>query len=100
MIKDRQYTTKENSLARRSAQTAMYYIAHALTRWLAPILSFTAEEIWQYLPGSTGSSVFLSEWLKEFPRLNPQSKMDDAFWQTMITVRGAVNKALEEQRTQ
>ncbi len=100
VIKDRQYTTKENSLARRSAQTAMYYIAHALTRWLAPILSFTAEEIWQYLPGSIGPSVFMSEWLKEIPSLNPQSKMNDAFWQTMITVRGVVNKALEEQRTQ
>jgi isoleucyl-tRNA synthetase len=47
IIKDRQYTTPRDSVARRSAQTAMYHIAEAMTRWLAPILSFTAEEIWR-----------------------------------------------------
>jgi isoleucyl-tRNA synthetase len=100
VIKDRQYTTKENSLARRSAQTAMYYIAHALTRWLAPILSYTCEEIWQVLPGTSVESVFLSEWLSDMPRLQAGAGMDNAFWQTMINVRSIVNKALEEQRAQ
>ncbi len=51
IIKDRLYTTPAQGVARRSAQTAMYHIAEAMVRWLAPILSFTAEEIWQYLPG-------------------------------------------------
>jgi isoleucyl-tRNA synthetase len=51
IIKDRQYTTRADSVARRSAQTALYLIAEALVRWLAPILSFTAEEIWRNLPG-------------------------------------------------
>lgn len=100
VIKDRQYTTKENSLARRSAQTAMYYIAQALTRWLAPILSYTCEEIWQFLPGVKEESVFLSEWLNDMPRLQPNTAMNNIFWQTMINVRGIVNKALEEQRAQ
>ncbi len=46
IIKDRQYTTKADSLARRSCQTALWHIAEALVRWIAPILSFTADEIW------------------------------------------------------
>jgi isoleucyl-tRNA synthetase len=50
VIKDRQYTTPADSLARRSCQTAMYHIVEALVRWLAPILSFTADEIWQHMP--------------------------------------------------
>ena len=51
IIKDRLYTTGANSVPRRSAQTAMYHVAQAMVRWLAPILSFTAEEAWSYLAG-------------------------------------------------
>ncbi|MBN9287753.1 MAG: isoleucine--tRNA ligase [Gammaproteobacteria bacterium 39-13] len=98
VIKDRQYTTKTNSRARRSAQTAMYYIAHALTRWLAPILSFTAEEIWEYLPGATGDSVFFSQWLDNLPRLDANTTFNADFWQKVMAVRNQVNKALEGQR--
>ena len=64
VIKDRLYTTPASSHARRSAQTAMYHIAEAMVRWLAPILSFTAEEIWSYMPGQRDESVFLSTWWK------------------------------------
>ena len=60
IIKDRQYTTQENSLARRSAQTALYHIAQMMVRWLAPILSFTAEEIWQELEPNK-KSIFLED---------------------------------------
>ncbi len=62
VLKDRLYTTPAKSAARRSAQTAMYHIAEAMVRWLAPILSFTAEEIWSYLPGERDASVFLDGW--------------------------------------
>ena len=62
IIKDRLYTTGAASPPRRSAQTAMYHIAEAMVRWLAPILSFTAEETWGYLPGAHAESVFLSGW--------------------------------------
>ena len=51
IIKDRQYTTQANSLARRSCQTAMYHIAQAFALWIAPICTFTADEIWQAIPG-------------------------------------------------
>ena len=61
IIKDRQYTSYRTSIARRSAQTAMYHIVEALVRWLAPIISFTAEEIWPYIPGKRAESVFLKQ---------------------------------------
>lgn len=60
IIKDRMYTCKPDSLARRSAQTTMYHVAEAFSRWLSPILSFTAEEIWQHLPGPRSDSIFVS----------------------------------------
>jgi len=62
VIKDRQYTAKADGLPRRSAQTALYHIAEALTRWIAPILSFTAEELWKALPGEHSATVFTEEW--------------------------------------
>ena len=62
IIKDRQYTTQEDSRARRSAQTALYHLSEAMVRWLSPVLSYTAEEIWQHLPGERDDSVFLNEW--------------------------------------
>ena len=95
IIKDRQYTTAKNSLARRSCQTAMYHIIHALTRWLAPILSFTAEEIWQVIPGQVGESVFLESWYDAWPATNA---VDMNFWQEIQAVRDDVNKALETER--
>lgn len=95
IIKDRQYTTAENSLARRSCQTAMYHIIHALTRWLAPVLSFTAEEIWQLIPGQDRESVFLETWYDAWPVIDSVN-MD--FWQELQLVRDDVNKALETER--
>jgi isoleucyl-tRNA synthetase len=62
IIKDRQYTTQTDSLARRSAQSALFHISHAMVRWLSPILSFTSEEIWQFLPGASKESIFLQTW--------------------------------------
>lgn len=99
VIKDRQYTTKRDGLARRSAQTAMYYIAHALTRWLAPILTFTAEEVWEVLQGADESSVFFTQWRNDLPRLAKNHVMGNEFWHRIMAVRDLVNKALEAQRS-
>ncbi len=96
VIKDRQYTTQADSLARRSAQTAIYHIAEAMCRWLAPILSFTAEEIWEALPDERGESVFLSTWY-EFPALEV-SEMGLDYWGQVMEVRDAVNRELERLR--
>jgi isoleucyl-tRNA synthetase len=98
IIKDRQYTTQENSLARRSAQTAMFHIIEALVRWMAPILSFTAEEIWQYIPGERNASVFLNTWYTHLPALDADAEMNQAYWGVVQQVRNAVNKELENQR--
>jgi isoleucyl-tRNA synthetase len=98
VIKDRQYTTQADSLARRSAQTALYHIAEALVRWIAPILSFTAEEVWENLPGERAPSVLLAQWYQGLHTLSQDEAMGPDFWQRVMTVRAAVNKAMEEQR--
>lgn len=98
IIKDRQYTTQKNSLARRSAQTAMYYILSGLVRWLAPILSFTAEEIWQHMNWPKPESVFLTTWLEQIPALADDNILGPAFWQQIMGVREQVNRELEKAR--
>ena len=95
IIKDRQYTTPENSRARRSCQTAMYHILHAFVRWLAPILSFTAEEAWQYVPGSSNESIFLQTWYDQWPDI---SNVSMAKWVQIKEIRDAVNRSLELKR--
>ncbi|MAA58877.1 MAG: isoleucine--tRNA ligase, partial [Pseudomonadales bacterium] len=100
VIKDRQYTCQKDSVARRSAQTALYHIAEALVRWIAPILSFTADELWQFMPGERSESVHLEtryEGLFELPAGEP---MNADFWQTIQGVKTAVNKQLEDARKQ
>ncbi|WP_323847368.1 isoleucine--tRNA ligase [Microbulbifer magnicolonia] len=97
IIKDRQYTTQKDSVARRSAQTALYHIVQAFTRWIAPILSFTAEELWQFIPGERGDSVFVEEWYP-LPKLPQDMRKGADYWETIAEVKTAVNKVLEEQR--
>ncbi|GAB3281157.1 isoleucine--tRNA ligase [Parahaliea aestuarii] len=98
VIKDRQYTTQADSVARRSAQTAMFHIAEAMVRWMAPILSFTAEEIWENLPGERAGSVFLVEWYDQLASLEPGARLGREYWQQVMAVRDAVNKEIEVQR--
>lgn len=97
IIKDRLYTMKVDSLARRSAQTAQYHIIQALTRWIAPILSFTADEIWQFIPGNKAGSVFTAEWYS-FPEINDAGVFNNAWWQEIAKIKTAVNKAIEQKR--
>ena len=99
IIKDRQYTAKQEGLARRSAQTAMYHVLEALTRWLAPIISYTADEIWQYLPGKRSASVLLETWYQGLFKLDDGSDINRDFWQTVMNVRTAVSKELEKSRS-
>ena len=96
IIKDRQYTTKADGKARRSAQTAIYHIAHALLRWIAPILSFTAQEAWQVLKGTDGY-VFTQEWY-EFPVFE-LGEISEEDWQVILNAKEVVNKAYEIART-
>jgi isoleucyl-tRNA synthetase len=98
IIKDRQYTTAADSVARRSCQTAMFHIAEALVRWIAPILSFTADEIWQYLPGERNEAVMLNTHYQGLSELPADLELGRAFWDRVMAVKVAVNKELENQR--
>jgi isoleucyl-tRNA synthetase len=95
VLKDRQYTCQTDSLARRSAQTAMFHIAEALVRWLAPILSFTADEIWRYLPGERSESAFLETWYEGLFPLEEGSPCNRELWDFVLKVREAVSKEME-----
>ncbi|WP_394176967.1 isoleucine--tRNA ligase [Thalassotalea litorea] len=98
IIKDRQYTAKEDSNARRSCQTALYLIAEAMVRWMAPVLSFTAQEIWQALPGKRDEFVFTGEWFTGLQALSEDTELNNDYWQSLLAVRTEVNKALEQAR--
>ena len=93
ILKDRMYTSKGSSLERLSAQTVMHRILDTLVRVLAPVLSFTSDEVWQFMPGEREESVHLAE----FPPRNPEWRDDvlAARWERIIKVRSDVSKALE-----
>ena len=99
IIKDRQYTCQADSLARRSAQTALFHVAEAMVRWIAPIMSFTAEEIWQCLPGEREESVFLSTWYTQMEEFDAEKTgLERDYWETLLQVKTAINKQLEAER--
>jgi isoleucyl-tRNA synthetase len=98
IIKDRQYTTQTDSVARRSCQSALFHIAEALVRWIAPVLSFTADELWQYLPGERNESVMLNTWYQGLTELPADAELGREFWEQVMSVKAAVNKELENQR--
>jgi isoleucyl-tRNA synthetase len=96
ILKDRLYTAGENSRARRSAQNALFHITQSLARLIAPITSFTGEEVWAVLNGKDSESVFELLWYTF-----PDSALDGAAvsaWTDIRAVREQVNKKLEEQR--
>ncbi len=97
IVKDRQYTLPKDSIARRSAQTAMYHILEAFVRWLSPILSFTAEEIWQNMPWQDDKSVFFATWYDKLQALG-ETELDQAYWAEARAVRDEVNKIIEQAR--
>ncbi len=96
ILKDRLYTTGAASAPRRSAQTAMYHVAEAMVRWLAPILSFTAEEAWAFLPGTRTDSVFLETWHRFHAGAERAAAID---WPAFIALKSAVARELERLRT-
>jgi isoleucyl-tRNA synthetase len=93
VLKDRLYTTAPKSLARRSAQTALHQITHAMLRWMAPFLSFTAEEAWKVFGHS--SSIYL----ETYQTIPTEGDGLAAKWQRLREIRDAVNKEIEAVRT-
>ncbi|MDE0478161.1 MAG: isoleucine--tRNA ligase [Gammaproteobacteria bacterium] len=102
VIKDRQYTTRADSLARRSTQTAMYHILEMLSPMIAPILSFTADEIWENIPGERAGSVLLTDMVGAGRGANKsfetEGRFSDAFWDRVMAVKAALNRELEAKR--
>ncbi len=98
VIKARQYTAKADGLARRSCQTAMYHIVEALVRWMAPITSFTAQEIWETLPGERSEFVFTETWYEGFNGFTQSDTFNDDLWHQVLSVKDAANQVMEQAR--
>ncbi|MDG2061437.1 MAG: isoleucine--tRNA ligase [SAR86 cluster bacterium] len=96
ILKDRLYTSKGNSIARRSSQTALYKILGFLLRAISPILSFTAEEAWRSLKPKS-DSIFLEEWSKDWPSIK-EGFISNKDWELILLIRTEVNKVLESSR--
>ncbi len=97
IIKDRLYTTGADSHPRRSAQTAMYHVLEAMLRWIAPVLSFTAEEIHVHVPGQRSESVLLETWWRGLFPLD-QADQQRKCWDQILELREAVSKSIEQVR--
>lgn len=101
IIKDRLYCEPMDSVARRAAQTAIYRILSAITRMIAPILSFTAEEIWGFMPHSAADNTE-SVFMNDMPKKSGLTASDEftAKWDLIYQTRMDVNKVLEEKRNE
>jgi isoleucyl-tRNA synthetase len=101
VLKDRLYTHGKNSVSRRAAQTVIYEILDTIIRVIAPILSFTADEIWQYMPKrkeeKNVASVHLLDWSKYIEKYHNQQIADD--FRKIYSLRNDILKSLEEERS-
>jgi isoleucyl-tRNA synthetase len=95
IVKDRQYTAKGDSLARRSCQSALYHIIEALVRWMAPITSFTAQELWQEMPWQQDEFVFTGKWYDGLSEETLSGDFNNDFWQQVLAVKNGVNRCIE-----
>ena len=100
VTKDRLYTMPENAAGRRSAQSAMYLIAESFTRWIAPILSFTADELWGHLPGQREGNVLLATWFTGLTALPEDAPLAAKDFEGLLDLREHVTKALEPLRAE
>ncbi|HVJ38504.1 MAG TPA: isoleucine--tRNA ligase [Stenotrophomonas sp.] len=98
VTKDRLYTMGEDSRGRRSAQTAMHHIAEAFVRWIAPVLSFTADELWGYLPGAREENVLFATWYEGLAPLPADAALNPADFDKLLALREQVAKVLEPMR--
>jgi len=103
VTKDRLYTMAEDSRGRRSAQSAMYHVSEALVRWMAPILSFTADEMWRHLPAATAggardANVLFSTWYDGLQPLGDDAPLSAEDFDRLLALRDQVAKVLEPMR--
>jgi len=98
VTKDRLYTMPADSQGRRSAQSAMYLITEAFVRWIAPILSFTADEMWRHLPGKREDNVLFATWYEGLVPLGEDAVLSVADFDRLLALRDQVAKVLEPMR--
>lgn len=98
VTKDRLYTMGADSRGRRSAQSAMYRVAEAFVRWIAPILTFTADELWGYLPGEHAGNVLFATWYDGLAPLPADAALSPADFEQLLALREQVAKVLEPMR--
>ncbi len=97
VTKDRLYTMRRDSVGRRSAQSAMFHIAHAFARWIAPLLAFTADEYWSHLPGAEGD-VLAAQWYDGLSPMGDDAALSVADFEQLLQIREQVQAALEPLR--
>ncbi|WP_246120984.1 isoleucine--tRNA ligase [Luteimonas granuli] len=98
VTKDRLYTMREDSRGRRSAQTAMYHVAEAFVRWIAPILAFTADEMWGHLPGAREDNVVFATWYTGLAPLDEHAPLSAREFDELLRLREQVARVLEPMR--
>ena len=98
VTKDRLYTMREDSRGRRSAQTAMHHVAEAFARWIAPILSFTADEMWGHLPGARADNVLFATWHEGLAPLPDDAPLARRDFEHLLALRERVQQVLEPMR--
>lgn len=103
VTKDRLYTMREDSRGRRSAQSAMFRIAEAFVRWIAPILAYTADEVWRHLPAQTGQgpredNVLFATWYEELKPLGATGELSARDFDALLKLREQVSRKLEPKR--
>src|SRR5690606_37125929 len=102
VTKDRLYTMREDSRERRGAQTAMYHVAEAFVRWIAPVISFTADEMWGYLPppavGAREDNVLMATWYEGLAPLPADAPLSPNDFERLLALGEHVAKVLEPMR--
>ncbi len=95
IIKDRKYTIKKNTLPYLSTQTTLWMLIETLVKWIAPILSFTAEEIWKYLPRKKNFSIYEETWFKKLFYIHKNNNINIKIWNKLIIIKKKLNKKIE-----
>ncbi len=99
IIKDRKYIIKKNTLPFYSAQTTIWILVQIITRWIAPIISFTAEEIWEYIPQKNKTkSIFIEKWYNNFPNNYENNVTNYKVWKILMFVKKKINKIIEKKK--
>ncbi len=98
IIKDRKYIIKKNTKPYNSLQITIWMILESLVKWISPILSFTSEEVFKYLPNKKNKSIYKETWFNKLFYLNKNNKINENIWKKLIYIKNNFNKILEKKK--